>query len=830
MSEDAADPPAGEQDSEMEVPDSPEVQVGSLDTEESLLEGVEVGVHREAEANPAEGSGFEEHNHILVELIDANTEKPLPRFKVYWLDTTQDSYLDSGSALRKVLDQGDFETTDSLGRVWIPKPAYGSRISLGCNDGGYFGHRYGLPTDLPEAFRFRLHRDTIIEVEVVHADSSPARDFRVTLIRDMDAKPRERASARTDSSGLAQLRYFRIDQEDDRGVPFAISVSLPSTTPPRLDLDSKSPLPAKARLTLPPLGHLQVSTVQADGTPFPDGTMVQIQAGPKGSESHLTQRARGRQWMVRKISHGFDQRPIQEGKVVFPVALDQKLEVGLVYPMHGDLLTGSCDGPVTPGQTVDIDLKEETARSFLQGRFFLADGSPAVGLPVELVEVDSTGSSTSRATTDRDGVIRLPVGEATPASQWSQDEAEPVRQLHYAISTEPGVAHYGAFRFPYSLPPGVTDLGEAVLDAPILLGGHTVDRDGNAVPATRVTLRADLGESPPFKHGWTWGFCSIRTNPEGAFRFHGDLIGDFQTIEAEKDGYQKQQVKLDAGLGNHQVVLTTGENQFLRVLLPEGFPSSRLRLRLAQTTGARSSSTTTRGLRLSEGKMDLDFDPGTFELSLIMADSEQVMFRAKDVKIGAGAPQDPRLDPVDLRDVIVNQELTVLGLDGQVLPRYSLMSSGQYREHTLKAGYSFYVSRANQSYTVWAEGHRSQSIQLNGTPLEVQLEGEIPLRIRVRGTDSIPEFELIQLRLHGDTSSHRRTWDIPEDKTIETDLTHPGIYYCTARTISLPDTESGQTNHRGLLVNGEHLLFIEVDPALIPQEIEIELSLEEDDS
>ena len=832
MSEGAEENSVGEQgahfvEADASPPSSEAQSADSLD-----LEGIEPDILREdARANPEAASDFHDQKHVLVELVDAETERALPGFDVYWLDTAKDSYHSSGNALRKVLDQGESATTDNLGRVWIPRQKYGARISLGCNASGYFGHRYRLPTDLPEAFRFHVYRDNLIEVEVVHADGSPASDFQVTLAREIDgARPREKAFALTDSNGLAQLRYFRIDQEDDLGLPFTISVGIPSTTPPRLEIDPSEALPAKVQLTLPELSFLQVHAIQADGTPFPDGTVVQLQASSLEPESHLVNSSGKRQWMRRKFSHGFARRTIEGGQVVFPVGLHQRMEMGLEYPWHKDHLIGACDGPTSVGQIKTYTLKEETARSFLEGRIFLADGSPAADLPLELVEVSSRGSSTSRITTESDGIFLLPIGEATPSLRRSQQDSPPLRNLHFTIGTEMGVAHYGSFQFPHSLPPGITDLGEAVLDAPLILGGQTVDSDGNALPATFVTLRADLSESPPFQNGWAWGFCSVRTNHEGVFRFHGDLAGNFHTLDAERDDFQKQQVTLDAGIGDHQVVLKQGENPFLRVLLPEGFSPSRLRLKLSQSTDARSHSSITSGLRIRNGKMDLDFEPGTYQLTLITADTEQVMFRAEDVIIGIGAEQDPRLDPVDLRDVIVSQELTVLGVDGDILPRYYLRGNGQSGNQEREAGSSFHVSRKNHSYLVWADGHRSQTIQLDGTPMEVQLQKEIPLRIHVRGTDSVPALELIQLRLHGDTDGNRLNWEVSEDKIIETNITHPGTYICEATTLRLPDSEGGQVTKRSLRVNGMHMIFLELDPEKMPLVVDIELSLEEDDT
>jgi len=221
-------------------------------------------------------------------------------------------------------------------------------------------------------------------------------------------------------------------------------------------------------------------------------------------------------------------------------------------------------------------------------------------------------------------------------------------------------------------PPPLADSGQASLapdEDPLLVTGRVVDQDHGPVYAARVTVTHPLAHDLPGRSDF-----EATTDRQGRFEIRG-IAGQFRPVlHAGKDGYfPAPERSFEWGASDVQLVLREGGVVAGRVQLDPWIPASRIRV-IVEPIPPTGLLEPGRSLPFSSPPIVLDAD-GRFRFGGITASTAVVsvriehdpwtVARVEDVPVREGeAPQDPRLEPIDLRGKLEIVAVSVLDPSG----------------------------------------------------------------------------------------------------------------------------------------------------------------------
>ncbi|MGB0953977.1 MAG: hypothetical protein ACPG31_12200 [Planctomycetota bacterium] len=751
-------------------------------------------------------------------VIHGESGEPIPNLQLRWLDTSERKNREVGSHARITLAEGLAVTTDADGHVRLPIPADHERITLACDDQGLYGLRYSLPKDQEDVFEFKVYPSQKVQVQVSRSDGLPAEGLRVGLLAKAGEKRTNTyAVAWTDHEGTAVLQHFHLSHKTKRTTIVGVGVGLPDHQAVHTFFPKGKDLPESVSLTIPEIGYLRIEATQADGVPFPDGTEIRIQAlePPKEEEKNTFTFSLQQERVHGEFLLGYCKTRLINGTVVVPVALQQELEVGLVYPEHRDQLYEKVTGPTDPGQEVLVQLQEETPRTFLRGRFLTVEGTPVARARVEFRLVENRSVSSDSATTDTEGYFRFPLESPSLSRNSRLELTDLYRDLRYAVRTGPGVVHCGTFDLARDLTPGLTLLEDEILDAPLLTSGNTIDEEDTPLADVRLGFTIKEPMDPQGKHLRSIHLARLNTAADGSFAVFGTCDETNLTAAAEKKEYRKQEFQLENGVPDQRLRLSHGAEPFIRVLLPEGMPDDALRISYRQDHPNGNSSTSSTNLRLRDGVMILNAEEGVYDLRLELRASREEVFLAEGVEIGGKAKQDSRLDPVDLRNHFVEQVVNAHDLNGQLITDCFLRSEdaelslyGKPRQ--IRSGEPFFLAQGSNEYFLWAKGFGGKEVTLNGLPQDVYLGNTHKIRLRFHGSALLKAGIHAQLSLVQADSGTSLQFKVIENQAIDLELLTEGrcdLFLWRQHDIR---PENFDSRIEGLLIDGKETHSLDV--------------------
>ena len=327
---------------------------------------------------------------------------------------------------------------------------------------------------------------------------------------------------------------------------------------------------------------------------------------------------------------------------------------------------------------------------------------------------------------------------------------------------------------------------------PLLLAGHVVDQDRSPIPRAVVTVGA------PGRRPGTLGVIvdEVVTDARGYFEIHGTTPDVRPVARATRDGYYDSPVVTVAwGAKNVQLVLREGGYVAGRVQLDPWIPASKIRITV-QPVPAIQPGMVGHGETFASPPLRLDAQCGfrfggitepTAVVSVRIENDPWEAARIKDVPVREGnAPQDSRLDPIDLRGKFEAINVDVVDESGakldlaRVLLHGSEDASVECSRVTSRGRAEFLTSTGPHDIEVELDGFRHARLAGVYGDQIVRLRKGISVRIVLQGKspDVKPPERIAIALLQGtrdrSTLGGMGTFVDPRETTIP--VTSPGSY------------------------------------------------------
>lgn len=572
--------------------------------------------------------------------------------------------------------------------------------------------------------------DSRLTLRVRVKDAAGQAIARVPVRADLSALEAGRTETRpTGKDGIATFPLPAKAREPLHGA-IVVALELPTFEPVR----GEAPVALIVRnepfeLVLPPLGVLAVNLVQLDGTPF-TGPNLRLELRPLAPEETLQDAAR-HQGVTQLASDGgaeFAFVPLHSAFALIPHAAG----------LHSSFAPVRVIGPTAIGQRLEVTLREDATRACVVIRLVDAARAPLGDTQVridlrESVQVGGSSGITSTGmnqTTDAAGELRLWFDAAG-----SKDRT---RRLAFALHQRPEVC--GTLAIDHALPPGVTHLGDVVLDElrTVALAGRVIDESDEPVAQARIQV-ARLSRTPGGGQArWSIG-DDAQSGDDGAFAIKLAAAADTEFgVSAAKPGYLTEKA-VEARYGAADLILRvrragsiTGSLAFdadalgrigIRVVEPDGRRGHEAMLDRQAATFARD------GLA-----------GGTYAVEMTLSGFCRPWLRVADVIVVAGqATADPRLQDVALPAGLRRVRVLVQDSAGRpladALVRADEPAGPSTRIHLRRHGSDgvTMLVRPGTALIAGAPGLRSQTFTVTDDTHTVRLLPGIPLRVSVVG-------------------------------------------------------------------------------------------------
>ncbi|MEW6073206.1 MAG: carboxypeptidase-like regulatory domain-containing protein [Planctomycetota bacterium] len=503
------------------------------------------------------------------------------------------------------------------------------------------------------------------------------------------------------------------------------------------------------RLVLPPTGSVVVCLEDADGTPWSASTwlfLFPVEPDPARPGDTL----RGRRDMRYALADRVVFDHVGIGLSLLAQCWDEDLD---------EYVEVSGPGPAAPGEEVVMTLRRPGARHSVAGRLLGPDGAPAGWRHVELRFAregadPGGGPEAIRFTTDREDGFRaalscespfLVLGAATLLAGGSQDPT--CRAELGDVRTRRGET---------------TELGDVRLQLlPTLARGRVVDDRGEPFYWACVRTHRKMSlQSTPWtaadgeRHTW-WPMndLQVQTDRDGRFATRGTLEAGTYVLVASADGYLDSAplpfVPGDDGL---ELVLRAEGALAGIALVDEGIPAPWLIVEVEPPAGGVPSSIPGREDPVRRVRCRED---GSFHVPHLAPGSSSVRIRAwnesdplrelEGVPIAPGGTStDPRLQPLDLRQLLRRIEVMVTGYAGPAPPlgHVAILDpavGGPPRHVALEDGRTAFLTRsATVDLEVWTVGYRTARLDAVRERATVDLEPGLPVTIRLAAAIDLP--------------------------------------------------------------------------------------------
>jgi hypothetical protein len=599
---------------------------------------------------------------------------------------------------RMLEERGERRLADGQGWTRFAPPRAAASVAARTADG--FALRDLLAAE-PGPVELVLAPDPVVRVRVRAGSGEPVEGVPVGLgSADGDV-----VRALTDDAGVARLRAR------GRGEwlrPASVALALPLADPVVHPLDLEHVPAEPIELVLPPTGALDVVLVDERGAPWTPRTRVFVER--VRPEEPLRAFRFAELWTengVGRLEH---------------VGLGIELRV-VAEPEERDEVRAIVRGPERAGKSVEARIVVGAALPVIVGRAVDEVRRPLAHAQLEVRLHHGYGWSGRTTTTGADGGFRCELG--------GEEEHTLGATLELTARRATGETFHAELPSP-RLQPGVHDLGELVLaPAPLVARGTVREPDGTPVPRAVVRLVPDADPGLP------WGGQSLspelRTDALGRFEHRAVLDARTLGIDAEAEDFAfAPRVHAPVGADGIELVLERAGSIRVRLAgigLTDPIPElEREGQRMIRSQWSHSGD-----VRFYQRLL-----PGTYSLAFGYSWSA-ARVRIDGIVVRAGAEtRDPRLDPLDLAELLPLVTLTVVDPDGARVPGPSFFVphafDGQLQEVRGRADGERWLLPLDvpQRVRVEAPGFRTLDVEVDGDRTLVLARG-IPVRLDLAG-------------------------------------------------------------------------------------------------
>ena len=618
--------------------------------------------------------------------------------------------------------------------------------------GAHYGYTYVAPGGEGDVI-VECAVDRSIGVRVVDESGRPVPGVEVELRSGAGSQARSIWSGTTAApDGIAELRHFDVSvgKRLDGGTRYVFSLAIPMRAPPEVVLDVERFPTEPVELVLPATGKLEVEVVDADGAPVAIDRTV--------SAYGLDVDSSGR---VERLA-GFHRYMRGASRATFPhVELGIELWVWLQDDGAARGVELRLAGPSRPGQAVTARLEVGARYPTFAGKLVDSDGravrAPYVASSLTYEHPDYGEREMSpRAQLDEQGRFELPMSNPAVAGSTCR--------VALITPTTPGGGDVLSGSFEARAPVGdeTVDVGTVVLrQSPLIAAGIVVDAAG--VPIERADLQvAEKINQREDPEDFNWSFASIGmgyTGADGRFEIRGLLEPGEYALWPRKNGYANRGfVRFTAGTVGLELVLDRPASLAGSLLTRASFPAERLSVALVYPEATREQQAYARwgGDVQSSGSFGIEqLRPGVADFSVRASVHADALLTVAGVNIKPGEEcRDPRLQSLDVRDLVRLVELEVVGEDGAPVERGHVRLGDKH--YGLDEGrLSLVASMDARELEVYAPGYMPERMNVPDGSRRVELQRGIPVTLRVPEGVVAPEPPLqllvgLRTRVHAE--------------------------------------------------------------------------------
>lgn len=678
-----------------------------------------------------------EEGGLLITVVDAETEEPLPQADVLVIDTgTADmrllkSTMATESDFEQVfLELGTLYHTNARAQVRIPTPI--GQPFLAGRTAQHFDFVINLGEHLEE-YTLPLHPLELLPVMVVDGKGRVVEGAPVSLRVRNDFRVTNLMAVHSDADGIAKLRLFDLLKREIKGDDTFVALQLLASEPVEraIDLDD---LPEEMPvLTIPDVGQVEVQLLDEDGSPERKTYMVRLELLELDADGKEAEGVGA--WDHPRKSLVVNAR---EGSALFPlVAFDQMLRISAVSADGERRGTLDARGPIAGGQTAVFQLTPILIRPILVGQLLDADGRPALGrhlmATIRQTSTRNNSSRVHRSTTDAEGRFRILLEE--------DYKTNAVRTLNIKAEADqhnPESAVVVDISRPFA--PGEHDLGSLTFgETPVLVQGIVLDAEKEPVSNAQVRLQQSYEKDGQQRWQGLWEL-NQRSDGQGRFTVRGIVDpGDYRVVVVHDD-HITAHVEVPLGTTDFEVQLGKAMTLQGRFLLdPEVDPAAlRLVVTRLDEEGEKDGWPDQVNLE-ADGSFTLDgMEQGTVNLLLRFEFLEETLFQRDGVAVES-KDTTVSLGEFDLRGQLKIITLTVVDPQGQTVENVVLRSTGSYFTRPLKEQPARMVTRdGSLNFLVSAAGYRKVQVADIRSDREIRLTAGIPVRIHVDNFTELP--------------------------------------------------------------------------------------------
>lgn len=598
---------------------------------------------------------------------------------------------------------------DAAGIARVPLPE-AQRFRIAAQQGDAWARADLRANELAEAPEVLLVLAPALHLRVLVTDEQGAPQAGIPVAyspANQDGRGHYRGTTLTDESGLAHLRHLQEERMRQEGSAkrHLVALALPLDPPVTADFAPEAPPQEPILLILPATGAVEVEVLELDGSPVSTSHNVELQrlrpdADPNSRPGEMMLYS----WLGRATAR------TEGGRVRFErVGLGLMLEIGVDFERSRIFERLVAPGPQHPGETVRLTLRRSGAAPRISGRMVNDAGEPIAGgrWTAEILPADSDrriGNLELR--TGADGRFDTPFGLPDAAGLvwlWFHEES-PGRSAH-AIAP---------LRLP--LPPGVTELGDLGLGAPLLASFQVLDRDSQPLAGARGSFgQVDAGQRIQGFHRGPFQDLSWTADKDGCVVLSGAFPDGRYRLELRAGG-GVYCPPLDFAPGARSVELrcTAPPGVSGRVLLDEGLPAEELFVLLEDTEGGTGTRVFSDGsFRLAASR------PGSHDLVLSTAHQGIEILRRSGLDLPTKQTA-IELGELDLRGRLLGTRVSLRALDGTPISQARLSrlrADGDDQTPPWARDFpAVLLSVGVERCLVSAEGYEDAELALDGVP------------------------------------------------------------------------------------------------------------------
>ncbi|MEO0652523.1 MAG: hypothetical protein AAFZ65_17755, partial [Planctomycetota bacterium] len=509
-------------------------------------------------------------------------------------------------------------------------------------------------------------------------------------------------------------------------------------------------------VVVPPLAPLEVEVVRPGGTPVADGTFFTLLAvGESGSGLSPDQGL----MCARRVVGGrsvFEHVEVDQPLALALISNDQaRKAVEFLEPLDRGSEARRVQVVAPTDRALSFQLvdaagaplgKAEVGLEFFGGVLkTLADPQPG-----EEATVSRPYSVQLEAETDAQGRLTLSV----PTEFVDGERSDGNFGLRLEVGRD-GDRARAEIDPPKPLAMGVNDLGRVVLEPlPLIAAGTVVGQDGQPLSRVRLDVLgalADLSENVPLfpeedDEGFEFsalpegGFrptstrtvlhLSGRTDRDGRFVIRGVAEEETLTLQPDEEDLFLAE-PFDFRVGSDDLVLPVVAGGWIEArLVHRDLPDLRKHVLVQVETAGYS-------IRSDGSWRSPLIAPGQHRLTVSMRHPREVLAQVEGILVPPGmAAQDPRLDPLDLTDLLRTLELRVEDPGGAPLQSWRLLRKGpRYAGSPNYSGAAKVVlgEEGLLDAAVWSHGYIPQALHGVRSDLTVRLEKAYPVELEFTG-------------------------------------------------------------------------------------------------